>query len=264
MSKLLDNELLIKWNENLTKSSNQLNNVFDRLFLNIHNFELRNSTVISCREINETSHLVMAFKTIKDDYQYQIYTLSTINNFDSLVNYCIINNEYFDIIDTIVNYKVLQLVNIFSIALDQKFSNLIKNHFNVLNYKIGKNQDINFLVKPKYNNENISLLDIVNKHKDTYTPPENILIQENHKLQTIPEEVELPNINHNFVKEEPNEENEDEKKTNDEETESLNTESINTETYEQIVNPVSDIEYLIDSVTALSLQKKKNKINLKI
>lgn len=294
MLKLLDNELLLTWNDNRNKTRNNLIEIFKNFMKEINIFDLRNSSIISCREIDETKHILLTLKTIKDErYQYQIYNLVTINNFDLIENYCTINNEVFDIIDTIVNYKVLQLVNVVGVALDEKFSDMIKNNFSVINHKINKTQNINFLVRPDKISNDKSLAQIIQKHKDQFeflnnyyppqfnTTPNPMFVQsKNYEISQVTYEnnyqteelVEKP-IEKQVEKQGPAEKQHLVKKQDpllkptqqaDTSEDYKMTETINTDTYDHVVNEVDDIDFLVDSITFSSVEAPKKKAELRL
>jgi hypothetical protein len=157
MVKVPDNELLAMWKNVDNQIDNSNNEIFANYYLRKTNIlELRNANVVSSRKLNDEEFIIMTHKQIKNEtLTHIIYSLVIINideNFplekSRIIKHCNISEEFFDIVNTILNHKMNQIVNLLNKAIDEKFETLMNNNFNIFRYRIGKSNIQNILVKP--------------------------------------------------------------------------------------------------------------------
>lgn len=176
MVKVPDNELLAMWKNVDNQIDNSNNEIFANYYLRKTNIlELRNANVVSSRKLNDEEYIIMTHKQIKNEtLTHIIYSLVIINideNFplekSRIIKHCNISEEFFDIVNTILNHKMNQMVNLLNKAIDEKFETLMNNNFNIFRYRIGKSNIQNILVKPDRTGFDVpSLSSIMNNFVD--------------------------------------------------------------------------------------------------
>jgi hypothetical protein len=63
--------------------------------------------------------------------------------------YCVIHTELFDILETIINYKLSSITNAINKSIDEKFNYFFNKNFKSIKYKLGNRQLVDILIKPE-------------------------------------------------------------------------------------------------------------------
>lgn len=157
MVKVADNELLHIWNNVCAYTDNSKNELFTQsYFRKTKLLELKNATVICSRKLNDEEYIIMTYKNIIDlTFTHNIYSLVIINIKEDypiersrIIKYCTISEDIFDLVNIILTHKLNQVINLLNKAIDEKFTYLINNNFNIMRYRLGKSDIQNILVKP--------------------------------------------------------------------------------------------------------------------
>jgi hypothetical protein len=200
MVKVADNELLPLWKSVNNCMDNSKNDTFTFFYLQKTNIlELKNAVVISSRKLNDSEYIIMSYKNLKEDnFSHIIYSLVIINIEPTLpieksriIKYCTISEDIFDLVNTILNHKVNQMLNLLNRAIDEKFTHLMNNNFNILRYRLGKSEIQNILVKPERSGFDVPSLSSImsqytHEHNETTQEyiPEPIIEKKNPIIQT--------------------------------------------------------------------------------
>ena len=158
MEKLNDNVLLETWNNNSNKTTHKYNTLLETKYLKLtNNIDIQNSVVVSTREINSDLLISLVYKRIKEEeYVYPIYSfiMFDISPFippenSRISKYCIYKSENFDIMETIINYKLNSIMNTINVTIDEKFKSMMNLNFKSIKYKLGNKQLVDILIKPE-------------------------------------------------------------------------------------------------------------------
>ena len=158
MEKLNDNKLLECWNMS-SLENNSMNEIFENTYLRYTNcFELKSSSVISTRVIgeNEKKMISIVYKKF-DKTTIPIYSLVVFDISEDLppeksriAKYCQYKNNNFDMLETIINYRTNQLIQMLNISIDEKFRSLVNHNFKSIKHKLAGNKElVDILIKPE-------------------------------------------------------------------------------------------------------------------
>ena len=158
MEMLSDNVLLETWNNNSNKNVQKYNTLLETKYLRLtNNMDLQKGVIVSTREITSDLLISLVYKRIKEEeFVYPIYSFVMFDISASLPpeksrisKYCIYKSENFDIMETIINYKLNSIMNTINVTIDEKFKSLMNLNFKSIKYKLGNKQLVDILIKPE-------------------------------------------------------------------------------------------------------------------
>jgi hypothetical protein len=157
MEKLNDNFLLSAWNGCINKNVSKYNSIFEKYLSKTNAFDIQGGVIVSSREIDKHAYISIVYKKIiENDISHTIYSFVIFDVSPSLPpensriqKYCVIHTELFDILETIINYKLSSITNAINKSIDEKFNYFFNKNFKSIKYKLGNRQLVDILIKPE-------------------------------------------------------------------------------------------------------------------
>lgn len=209
MEKLNDNFLLSAWNGCINKNVSKYNSIFEKYLSKTNAFDIQGGIIVSSREIDKHNYISIVYKkVIENDISHSIYSFVIFDVSPSLPpensriqKYCVIHTDLFDILETIINYKLSSITNAINKSIDEKFNYFFNKNFKSIKYKLGNRQLVDILIKPENSAPVPSMSEIITsgpavRHKSRPplpTPPSQAKeVEVQTEPPALPKQVEKP------------------------------------------------------------------------